>query len=259
MNSFCAIRRWRLRLQAAARIAPQHRTCMHQRPAHHPFLTSYSGCGALQCAGWPLLRAGGFCADSRYGGSSCSSDGTASQTSTSQSIAVRGPMGASTADGYCRLACNTTAAAIGVSPISVSYGLAYQGGYSVAQGGSRADSSRAVRITLDPRGASPRMLRVYYSPNEDFANLALAVAVEAPSKLQNALNATVGISATGVSTCSMSAQLCHAVALQPAMLRIYPRGRSPSPCFNAPWLPCLAIRSPCCSQITHTTTTRWHL
>lgn len=114
-------------------------------------------------------------------------------------------MGTNSTDGFCRLACATTAVAAGVGPVSVYYGPVYQGGQSAAPfySGSRVNSSRAVRVTLDRRGVAPRMLRVYYSPDEDFANMALAVAVEAPSKLQSAMNATIGFSASGVSaSCS---------------------------------------------------------
>lgn len=133
-------------------------------------------------------------------------------------------MGVTRADGYCLLACSTTSMAVATAkPVDVDFGPTYdlgsssqsQGqsqGQSLGQGllwnDTRVLSSRAVRVTLDPMGVSPRMLRVYYSPDEDFANLALAVAVEAPQQLQAAENATVGFSSTGVRSLCLMLAVC---------------------------------------------------
>lgn len=118
------------------------------------------------------------------------------------SIVLRGSDGLGTVyETHCRLSVNTSAAGPGVPSFPVDFGPVWVSGQSAAaaQATTRASSSRAVRVTVDPMGASPRMVRVYYSPNEDFANLALAVAAQAPDKLQEAINATVGFVAANVS------------------------------------------------------------
>lgn len=119
-------------------------------------------------------------------------------------------MGVNATDGYCRLACTSGAfVGPGMVPTTVDFGPAYTSGPAFVIGGgpdvsipatltTRVTASRAVRITLDAIGSSPRMLRVYYSPDDDFAHLTLALAIEAPPKLQAAINATVGFTAVNV-------------------------------------------------------------
>lgn len=167
------------------------------RTTHIPPLTDVS---ASMLAALTLF-AGAFCKDSRYSGTGCSASGTSPGGVTNQSIAVRGPASGSSTAGYCRLDCNTTAVAAGISSASLNYGpvYSYGGNATAALLTTRVTNSRAVRVTLDPRGYSPRMIRVYYSSTEDFINLALSTSVEAPAQLQNATSVSIGITGASVS------------------------------------------------------------
>lgn len=122
-------------------------------------------------------------------------------------------MGSDRRDGFCRLTCSTNAVAPTLGSFSLNFGSTYVSSSTVFTPERRKVLARAVRITLDPMGVSPRKLRVYYSQDWDFSNLALAVDITAPAKLQSALNATVGFAATSVRACCCACWLyCFAAS-----------------------------------------------
>lgn len=141
------------------------------------------------------LSAGYFAGDSTFGGPGCSGDGTTLGGRVDSSIALRGP----TASDNCVLGVATTAVSGGVSTL-IDWGPSpFSSNAQSAQQTTRSSQARAVRLTVDHADVSPRMIRVYYSPDSNFSQLVEVLSVAAPPELASVTEATVGFGGISVS------------------------------------------------------------
>lgn len=143
--------------------------------------------------------AGLFSGGAEFGGSDCTSDGTVVGGRVDNSIALRGPSGSTSLSGYCVLGVATSATVEGVSTL-IDWGPNPSSSSAAsAQFTTQASQARAVRLTLDHADVSPRMVRVYYSPDSNFSRLTQVISVVAPAKLLAVAKVYLGFGGVSVS------------------------------------------------------------
>lgn len=147
------------------------------------------------CLALSSLNAGYFAGDSTFGGPGCTGDGTTLGRRVDSSIALRGPA----ASDYCVLGVATAAVVGGVSTLLDWGPSPFSSNAQSAQQTTRGSQARAVRLTVDHADVSPRMIRVYYSPNSNFSQLVEVLSVAAPAVLASVTEATVGFGGISVS------------------------------------------------------------